>query len=799
MREMLSSGGLIVAPTPSIGSSNLLTRLLVIVFVATVPAIAALVNFQRDLLTSRKEQAHSGALRQAELLNTSVGTIVEGTQQLMMAITHFDRVTRFDANCGVVLQGLQADIKGYDFLAITDPDGHLICSSRVQPPAEDALRGIAQSAISAGHFITGHYTAGTAGQPAYLSFGLPFALANGKGSGVVVAGLSLDWFRTFLASLKRPARTVFSVVDKDGTVLAREPDPGRYVGKPVLPEVRALMHQPAPGTATVPSFEGLQRIVGYVPVTVDPEGLYVSAGFIVDDLTADIDAAAWRGYATIALAAGLSLGLALIVGQRFVRAPTAELLRAARGWGSGDLTVRAKVPSGSAREFYSLGAAFNAMAETLQQQRSQLQSMNEALELRVAERTHELLESNNRLQVEITEREVTEGRLRQAQKLQAVGQLAGGLAHDFNNLLTAVLGSLELLRRRIPAGDDRLLRLLDTANAAVERGARLTSKLLGFSRRQPLLSVPIDVAAAIEGMAGLITSTLGGAVWLETKLSVGLWPVSVDPNQFEAAILNLALNARDAMPDGGRLTILASNRVVGPEHATVDLPPGEYVSVTVADSGRGMSEETLARVFEPFFTTQAPGMGSGLGLSQVHGMVRQSGGDVRIETRLGIGTRVTMLLPRSLADPVPYVAAGPPPRAAPAFAPDRTMLLVDDDDDVREVTAALLSDSGYTVLQAASGASALELLADASRRIRFVIADYAMPGMTGRELLNHVRQTRPDLPFLLITGYADFAALTDDGLLADQIVRKPFRSGELIDRIQLVWERKLRPVESEGR
>jgi CheY-like chemotaxis protein len=294
-------------------------------------------------------------------------------------------------------------------------------------------------------------------------------------------------------------------------------------------------------------------------------------------------------------------------------------------------------------------------------------------------------------------------------------------------------------------------------------------------------------------MSGLLASTLGAAIWLETKLSPGLWTVAIDPNQFETAILNLALNARAAMPSGGRLLIAAANRATGPEEATPDLPQGDYVSVTVSDSGHGMSEEILARAFEPFFTTKAMGEGAGLGLAQVHGLVRQSGGDVTITSRTGAGTRVTMLLPRTLDAPVQY-ASSAPVIAPPPDAADGTILLVDDDDDVRDVTAALLMDGGYSVVQAADGQAALACLADPAARIRFVIADYAMPGMSGRDLLNQIRAIRPDLPVLLVTGYADFTALTGDELLADQIVRKPFRGAELLARIILVWERELSPA-----
>jgi signal transduction histidine kinase/ActR/RegA family two-component response regulator len=770
----------------------LLARLLVIVVLAMLPAILVLVSFQHELQINRRVQARTVALRQAEILNTSLGAIVEGARQLMTTITHFERVNRFDPACTAVLQGVTKDLPSYAFLAVANAQGVAVCISTRTTMPPGVVEAMAANAMAEPGFAIGQYRAASPGYPAFLSFGLPFTAEPSGSKGVVLAGLSLEWLGQFVASIRRPADAIFSIVDRNGIVLAREPDPQIWVGRHVVPDVVPLLNQAQAGTAIVPSFEGKRRIVGFVPSTIEPVGLYVSAGFLLDELTADIDAAAWRGYLMIGVAACLSVLLALIVGQRFVQAPTAMLLRAAEDLGSGDLTVRAKLPKGSAREFHNIGAAFNAMAATLEQQRSELQSLNDALETRVEERTRALLESNDRLQVEIAERAAAEDRLRQAQKLQAVGQLAGGIAHDFNNLLTAVMGSLELMRRRIAPGDAHLLRLVDMAGLAVERGTRLTSKLLGFSRNQPLLSVPIDVAAALEGMAALLSSTLGAAIWLETKLSPGLWIVAIDPNQFETAILNLALNARDAMPSGGRLLITAINRTIPPSEATLDLPAGDYVSVTVADSGMGMSEETLARAFEPFFTTRALGEGAGLGLSQVHGLVRQSGGDVRINSRAGAGTRVTMLLPRTFQEPVQY-ASNAPVVKSPAPADDRTILLVDDDDDVRDVMASLLTDGGYGVVQAADGEAALACLADTDQSIRFVIADYAMPGMSGRELLMRVRGIRPDLPVLLVTGYADFTALSGDELLADQIVRKPFRGNELLARIRLVWDRELSP------
>ena len=318
-----------------------------------------------------------------------------------------------------------------------------------------------------------------------------------------------------------------------------------------------------------------------------------------------------------------------------MRQPTRALVGAAQRWSSGDLTARASLGPSAAREFAKLATALNAMADAFRRQRGELQHLNNTLEARVEERTQELVASRNQLQVEVAEREKTEASLQQAQKLQAIGQLAGGIAHDFNNMLTAVTGALELLRRRMPPGNVSLLRLVADALAATERGGRLTVQLLAFARRQRLLPAPTDLNEVVSGLSNLLQSTLDRSIRLDQSLDPALWPAMVDQAQVEAAILNLALNARDAMETGGVLTIATSNvqRRADDTMHNVPRPPGDYVAVSVSDTGTGMSPEILLRVFEPFFTTKAPGRGSGLGLSQVHGLAVQSGGDVAVESR----------------------------------------------------------------------------------------------------------------------------------------------------------------------
>jgi signal transduction histidine kinase len=519
-------------------------------------------------------------------------------------------------------------------------------------------------------------------------------------------------------------------------------------------------------------------------VTRPPEGLYISVSVRLPDMLADIDRATWRGTVLIVLGALLSLWLALLVGERFVRRPTAQLIEAARRWSSGDLAARAELEEQPGSEFGRLASAFNEMAEALGRQRDELRGLNTMLEARADQRNRDLVDSRNRLQVETAEREKTEAELRQAQKLQAVGQLAGGIAHDFNNLLTAITGALDLLRRRLPAGQEGLVHLVEHALQAANRGGRLTAQLLTFSRRQRLLPAPTDVNVTVKVLLGLFGGALGRSVEIETALADDLWPAMVDANQFDAALLNLAINGRDAMPEGGVLHISTFNaRVPGDLPIGPSMAPGDYVAIRVRDNGAGMPADVLARVFEPFFTTKAPGRGSGLGLSQVHGLAVQSGGDVRIESRPRHGTTVTLLLPRAQTAPQPADTETPVAGMAPRRA---RVLVVDDDRTVREMTGEMLAERGHIVTLAADGAEGLAVLArdleENGGSIDILLADFVMPGMNGLALIRAAQELRPDLMAMLVTGHAEFRV--SDDVRPEDVMRKPFTLAQLDLRVE---------------
>ncbi len=384
---------------------------------------------------------------------------------------------------------------------------------------------------------------------------------------------------------------------------------------------------------------------------------------------------------------------------------------------------------------------------------------------------------------DVTSRLSAEAELRQAQKMEAVGQLTGGIAHDFNNLLTAALGSLDLLSLQVDAEPARTL--LRNAIEAAERGARLTSQLLGFSRRQSLRPEIVHVNAVVDGMRELLGSTLGGTVQVQTAPSAELWPALADRTQLELVILNLAINARDAMPLGGTILIRTENVRTDHPTAIADPPDGEHVLLSVSDNGTGMSPETLARVFEPFFTTKPPGKGSGLGLSQVLGIAQQLGGGVRIRSGEGRGTTVEVFVPRGIAAEAPETPDDAV-AAAPVPLDGRRILLVDDDGDVRVAARSTLTLLGCTVIEACCGREAIDLVAAHGDDIDAIVMDYAMPEMTGVEAAERIRAMRPVLPILLVTGYADPDWLRD---AAKQfpILAKPFRSGQLAARLGILF------------
>jgi signal transduction histidine kinase len=401
-----------------------------------------------------------------------------------------------------------------------------------------------------------------------------------------------------------------------------------------------------------------------------------------------------------------------------------------------------------------------ALLNDLARERSALSDLTRTLEQRVQDRTSELLR-------EAAQRAKIEEQLRQAQKMESLGQLTGGVAHDFNNLLMAVMGNLELLRKRVP-DDPRLYRLIDSAVQGARRGATLTQRLLAFARQQDLRPVSIDLVSLIHDMTDLLERSLGPQIQLHLSHPEGLPPALVDPNQFELALLNLAINARDAMPEGGAIHIEVKTKHVAKESL---LQPGDYLRVRVADTGSGMNAQTLARATEPFFSTKPVGRGTGLGLSMVHGLMVQLGGRVEIGSEPGKGTNVDLWIPVAVTAPEAVSESVD----VPVLERASTVLLVDDDPLIATSAVDMLEDIGHTVIEVNSGQDALEILRS-DQPIDILVTDHSMPGMTGMELARASREIRPDIPILLVTGFADLA---EDKSLRLPRLGKPYRQDQL--------------------
>ena len=392
---------------------------------------------------------------------------------------------------------------------------------------------------------------------------------------------------------------------------------------------------------------------------------------------------------------------------------------------------------------------------------------------------------------ELETREVAEAQVRQMQKMESIGQLTGGIAHDFNNMLSIVIGSLDIAKRRLDTDRARALVCIDNALDGAHRAATLTARLLAFSRQQPLAPRALDVNNLVDGMSDMLRHTIGEHLRVETVLASGLWRAFVDPGQLENAILNLIINARDALPNGGRLTVETSNAHLDDAYAVdkVEAVAGQYVLLSVTDTGTGMPADVIARVFDPFFTTKGPGKGTGLGLSQVHGFVKQSGGNVKVYSEPGLGTTVKLYLPRYVGPETGLDAETPALSAESARARDgEVILVVEDDEKIRFMSVLALRDFGYTVVQAGDASQALALLA-VQPRVDLLFTDIVMPDVNGRQLADKARESRPDLKVLYTTGFTK-NAMVHNGVLDPGValISKPFTIDDLAIKVRLVLD-----------
>ena len=558
---------------------------------------------------------------------------------------------------------------------------------------------------------------------------------------------------SILEAQQLPASWIGTLVDARGTVVARSLAPDRFVGGPATPDIVQRLARSSEGVAEAVLLDGRPGLMAHAKAPESNWAVLVAMP-LAELMATTRGALSWAAFIGFALLAS-GLLLAAWVAEGVVR-PIEALAAYAGALGGG---ASKPPPPTHLREAGLVGDALTRSAKALGEREEELRRFNATLESRITERTREL-------------EDATES-LIQSQKLEAIGRLTGGIAHDFNNLLTAVQGNLELLARRVT--DDKLSVYISRARQAAERGAKLTAQLLAFSRRQRLEPEPIDINNSVQNASTLLQSTLGGALRVELVLKSDLWPAIADATQLELIILNLAINARDAMPTGGLIIIHTENiHLTKPPERPEAPAPGDYVVISVSDTGEGMTPEVLARVFEPFFTTKEVGKGSGLGLPQVLGVTKQLGGGVEISSRSGEGATVKVYMPRAATQAAVRDLVSPEEIAAEVVG--TRIMLVDDDPDVRGVAVSMLDELGCRVRHAATGQAALDAL-QSDPAVDVVILDYAMPGLNGAQTAAVIRERWPDMSVLLMSGYADSATLSE--AWSGPFLHKPFSGAGL--------------------
>jgi signal transduction histidine kinase/CheY-like chemotaxis protein len=668
------------------------------------------------------------------------------------------------------------EVLGIDLLA-RDLTGQQIANTRVAlgtPLPREVIPGDDEVFKTRQSVVTDIFTGAVAQRPVF-TITSPVTI---DGRVVYFLNLSLlpERMADILGQSLEPGRRA-GIVGRDGRIVARTEELARVVGMPGAPDfVRAT--RSGEGIWRGANVAGERVRTAFTHSKLSGWTVYVSLPeqAILSSLQRTVLALIVLGLLLIALA----MLIAYWVGGRLARS-MGTLAAQAAALGRGEQIAPRRLPVAEiddvGRELVVAATGLRERAAARDRAEAELRRFSESLERMVAERTDALVS-------EMRKRAETEGQLHQVQKMDAIGHLTGGLAHDFNNMLAIILGNLDLARRRLAKGETGIDKFLNNSLEGARRAATLTQRLLAFARRAPLAPQPVEANKLVAGMSDLLHRSLGEMVQIETVLAAGLWRTNADPNQLESAIVNLAVNARDAMPDGGKLTIETGNAYLDEQYAVqhAGVTAGQYMLLAVTDTGTGMTTEVQQKAFDPFFTTKATGIGTGLGLSQVYGFVKQSGGHVKIYSEAGQGTTIKIYLPRYFGTDV---AAGEmAERAAlPVGDGSTTVLVVEDEAGVRRYSADALRELGYRVLEAENPGAALQLI-DAESDITLLFTDVVMPDMNGRRLLEAAIARRPDLKVLFTTGYTR-NAIVHNGMLDPgvNLLSKPFTLDQLARKV----------------
>ncbi len=747
--------------------------LLVVSLLVPVLAFTAIL-FERYRATeiSRIEEDLQNDARKLALL---VDRELSGQQLILQTLSVSRRIADRDYE-GFYREATQIKAFAAVNILLRDLDGQHLVNTRVPwgtPLLRNPVEGDREVIETKRPYISGVITGTVVQRPIYT---ITSPVIEG-GKTVLLLNLSLEArdLLTLLNENLEPGR-IGGIVDQKQAFLARTQRFDEFLGK----------RAPQSFIDQAQGNDGRWR-------GIDSEGQLVRAAYVRSRLAGwyvwvSVPEAAVQSSLSEILVALAALGAALILlgiltayllGGRMARAVQA-LGRRAAALGRGESVSRQRLPM---REVDAAGAALSVAAEQRDAAEEGLRRLSETLERMVSERTQELV-------AEMKRREASEEQLRQVQKMEAIGQLTGGIAHDFNNMLAIVVGSLDMAQRRLDKGDTGIGKFIASAQEGGRRAAGLTQRLLAFARQQPLSPEPLDANRLVSGMSDLLRRSLGETVQLETVLAGGLWRAHADHNQLESAILNLAVNARDAMPEGGKLTIETGNAYLDDSYVAEnpDVPEGQYVLIAVTDIGTGMTRDVADKAFDPFFTTKKSGTGTGLGLSQVYGFVKQSGGHLKIYSEIGAGTTVKVYLPRFVGA---VESAGVESEKAPLPTGDgnTTILVVEDETGVRQHAIDALRELGYKVVHADGSAAALRVL-EAHPEIDLLFTDVVMPEMNGRQLAEEASRRRPDLKVLFTTGYTR-NAIVHNGMLDHgvSLIGKPFTLEQLARKVAEVLGR----------
>ncbi len=777
-------GGLTAASSGAVQAfsrRSLRQQLVILVLAATLPLLAASALMFKRLVDNER----SADLRSLVVNARTLAALVENEIDAHVAMgTTLSRSTALQASdlAAFSREAAQAiEFVPGSWISLSSPDGQILASTlaplRTEWPRHSApdviQRGFATRRPQVGDMIFGNVS------KRWTAFVEVPVFRNDTPLYSISISLSPDRFHAMLRKQFTRGEVV-AIVDRNKNFVARIPDHDARVGTRSSEGWRSAMARSAEGSTRNQTVEGDWSVTGYAATS---HGWTAGIAQLESDLAVPLRSILWTGLLAAAVLTLLSLGMAGLIARHASKGIT-DLAANARRLGRAEPIVPHPAPFVEAK---TITDALVTARNELERRAGLLSAANCELESKVALRTSELT-------AEIRRREETETTLRQAQKMDAIGQLTGGIAHDFNNMLTIIMGNLDTVKRRLSSLDSgaTLEKPIEAALAGSRSAAKLTHRLLAFSRQQPLEPATLNLNTLVSGLSDMLTRTVGEHIKIETVLGAGLWPVFADANQLENSLLNLVINARDAMPNGGKLTIETGNAYLDEAYAARfgDLKAGQYAVLIVSDTGTGIAANQIDKVFEPFFTTKAIGTGTGLGLAMVHGFVRQSGGHVRIYSEMGQGTAVKLYLPRCLK--TGEMPAAPRGNVAAVEVPSRavdgeTVLLVEDDGGVLEYSREALEDLGYRVLGADSGEAALELLSRTGR-IDLLFTDVVLGGsLSGRQLADEIGKLRPTLPVLFTTGYTR-NAIVHGGMLdaGVNLLGKPYTQRELAVKIRTV-------------